>query len=94
MLVAMAAGGVAYVASALGYGLTAARYFSVQVPLFVTVVGATTTRGRHLGARGLVLREPPGRVPLARSCKPWEACWLLLRCRRQTRRSEGSIKNA
>lgn len=35
----MAAAGVSYVASCLGYGMTAARYFRVQMPLFAIVTG-------------------------------------------------------
>jgi O-antigen/teichoic acid export membrane protein len=37
----MVAAGIGYVASFLGYGMTAARYFRVQAPLFVAVTGAT-----------------------------------------------------
>lgn len=35
----MVAAGIAYVASFLGYGMTAARYFRAQVPLFAFVAG-------------------------------------------------------
>jgi O-antigen/teichoic acid export membrane protein len=37
----MASGAVAFVASFLGYGMTAARYFRVQMPLFIIVTGVT-----------------------------------------------------
>ncbi len=37
----MVAGGITYVASTLGYGMTSARYFNVQVPLFACL-GCTT----------------------------------------------------
>jgi len=33
---------VSYVASFLGYGMTAARYFRVQLPLFTLVTGVLT----------------------------------------------------
>lgn len=35
----MVAAGIGYVSSFLGYGMTAARYFQVQMPLFVLVTG-------------------------------------------------------
>jgi len=35
------AAGIGYVASFLGYGMTAARYFKVQAPLFAVVTGVT-----------------------------------------------------
>lgn len=35
----MVAAGVSYVASFLGYGMTAARYFRIQMPLFMVVTG-------------------------------------------------------
>jgi len=38
----MVAAGINYIASFLGYGMTAARYFKVQMPLFVVVVLALT----------------------------------------------------
>ena len=38
----MVAGGIAYVSSFLGYTMTAARYFKVQLPLFTLVAGTTT----------------------------------------------------
>lgn len=38
----MIAAGISYLASILGYGMTAARYFKIQVPMFVVVVGVTT----------------------------------------------------
>ena len=38
----MAAAGIFYVASVFGYGITAARYFKTQVPLFAFVAGVTT----------------------------------------------------
>jgi O-antigen/teichoic acid export membrane protein len=37
----MVAAGIAYVASFLGYGMTAARYFRIQLPLFALVTAAT-----------------------------------------------------
>ena len=37
----MIAGGFSYVASFLGYGMTAARYFNVQLPLFVFVTACS-----------------------------------------------------
>ena len=36
----MVAAGIGYVSSFLGYGMTAARYFRVQMPLFVLVTGS------------------------------------------------------
>ena len=41
LTVAMVGAGLTYIASSLGYGMTAARQFAVQVPLFVTVSVAT-----------------------------------------------------
>ncbi len=38
----MIAGGITYVSSFLGYTMTAARYFKVQLPLFALVAGTTT----------------------------------------------------
>lgn len=38
----MVASGISYIASFLGYGMTAARYFKIQTPLFATVVGVTS----------------------------------------------------
>jgi O-antigen/teichoic acid export membrane protein len=37
----MVAAGMLYIASFLGYGMTAARYFQVQMPLFVLVTGSS-----------------------------------------------------
>lgn len=37
----MVAAGVSYIASLLGYGMTAARYFRVQLPLFIAVTATT-----------------------------------------------------
>ena len=37
----MVAAGIGYVSSFLGYGMTAARYFRVQMPLFVLVTGSS-----------------------------------------------------
>jgi O-antigen/teichoic acid export membrane protein len=37
----MLAGGIGYVSSALGYAMTAARYFRVQIPLFIIVTGTS-----------------------------------------------------
>ena len=37
----MVAGGISYVASILGYGMTAARHFKAQLPLFVLVTLTT-----------------------------------------------------
>jgi O-antigen/teichoic acid export membrane protein len=37
----MVSGAVAFVVSFLGYGMTAARYFRVQMPLFIIVTGVT-----------------------------------------------------
>jgi len=34
--------GISYIASFLGYGMTAARYFKIQVPLFALVIGTLT----------------------------------------------------
>ena len=39
----MVVAGITYVASFLGYGMTAARYFRVQMPLFVLVTGSSAT---------------------------------------------------
>jgi len=39
----MVAAGMGYVSSFLGYGMTAARYFRVQMPLFVLVTGSSAT---------------------------------------------------
>jgi O-antigen/teichoic acid export membrane protein len=39
----MVAAGIGYVSSFLGYGMTAARYFRVQMPLFVLVTGSSAT---------------------------------------------------
>ncbi len=38
----MVATGIGYVASFLGYGMTAARYFRAQLPLFAFVTGTAT----------------------------------------------------
>ena len=38
-LLLMIAGGISYVASFLGYGMTAAQYFRVQMPLFTVATG-------------------------------------------------------
>jgi O-antigen/teichoic acid export membrane protein len=38
----MVASGITYAASILGYGMTAARYFLVQVPLFAGIAGIST----------------------------------------------------
>ncbi|MBE9223918.1 oligosaccharide flippase family protein [Phormidium sp. LEGE 05292] len=35
----MVAAGIGYIASFLGYGITAARYFVIQIPLFIAVTG-------------------------------------------------------
>ena len=37
----MVAAGFGYVASFLGYGMTAARYFRIQIPLFIAVTGTS-----------------------------------------------------
>lgn len=37
----MIAAGISYVSSGLGYGLTAARYFRVQIPLFIVVTATS-----------------------------------------------------
>ncbi|MDJ0617720.1 MAG: oligosaccharide flippase family protein [Calothrix sp. MO_192.B10] len=37
----MVAGGIGYAASFLGYGMTAARYFRIQMPLFTAVTGTS-----------------------------------------------------
>ena len=42
LVITMVAAGVSFVASALGYVLTAIRRLSVQVPLFLFVVAVTT----------------------------------------------------
>lgn len=42
LLYLMIAAGIGYVASFLGYGMTAARYFRIQMPLFALIVGCTT----------------------------------------------------
>jgi O-antigen/teichoic acid export membrane protein len=41
LLLFMVAAGIGYVASFLGYGLTAARYFGIQAPLFLGITLAT-----------------------------------------------------
>lgn len=55
----MIAAGVGYVASFLGYGMTAVRYFRSQLPLFAFVTIATTLIGfwliPQLGLRGAAL---------------------------------------
>lgn len=37
----MVAGGIGYISSFLGYGMTAARYFFIQIPLFITVASVS-----------------------------------------------------
>jgi O-antigen/teichoic acid export membrane protein len=37
----MVAAGIGYIGSFLGYGMTASRYFRVQMPIFITVAGAS-----------------------------------------------------
>lgn len=59
----MVAAGIAYVASFLGYGMTAARYFQIQLPLFALVTGITAlaclwlipANGLHGAAMALVI---------------------------------------
>jgi O-antigen/teichoic acid export membrane protein len=59
----MVAAGIAYVASFLGYGMTAARYFRVQVPLFACVAGTAAlaclwlvpSGGLHGAATALII---------------------------------------
>lgn len=55
----MLAGGIGYVSSFLGYGMTAARFFKAQAPLFAVVVTATTLAALALipplGMRGAAL---------------------------------------
>jgi O-antigen/teichoic acid export membrane protein len=41
LVMLMVAAGLDYVATFLDYGMTAARYFRVQMPLFVAVTGST-----------------------------------------------------
>lgn len=47
-LLVMVAAAVNYVSSFLGYGMTAARYFSVQAPLFILVIFATALASLRL----------------------------------------------
>lgn len=42
LVLVMMAAGIAYIASFLGYGMTAARYFRVQTPLFAVVMAIST----------------------------------------------------
>lgn len=59
----MVAAGIGYVASFLGYGMTAAQYFRIQIPLFVAVTGTSAIAclwliprmGLHGGAIALIL---------------------------------------
>jgi len=59
----MVAAGISYVASFLGYGMTSARYFRVQMPLFIAVTGTSAmaclwlipTRGLQGAAIALIL---------------------------------------
>jgi O-antigen/teichoic acid export membrane protein len=55
----MVAAGIFYVASFLGYGMTAARYFRVQMPLFAVVTATTILAGLWLipahGLRGAAI---------------------------------------
>jgi O-antigen/teichoic acid export membrane protein len=51
LLLLMVAAGVSYVASFLGYGMTAARYFKVQLPLFGLVTCVTFLTGLPLVSR-------------------------------------------
>ncbi|MFB2933851.1 lipopolysaccharide biosynthesis protein [Aerosakkonemataceae cyanobacterium BLCC-F154] len=59
----MVAAGIGYVASFLGYGMTAARYFRIQIPLFTAVTGTSAIAclwlipiwGLHGAATGLIL---------------------------------------
>jgi hypothetical protein len=55
----MVAAGMGYVSSFLGYGMTAARYFRVQMPLFVLVTGSCAIACFWLiptqGVRGAVI---------------------------------------
>lgn len=55
----MVAAGISYVASFLGYGMTAARYFRVQMPLFAVVTATTILAGLWLipadGLRGAAI---------------------------------------
>lgn len=55
----MLAGGIGYVSSFLGYGMTAARFFRAQAPLFAAVVAVTTLAALALippfGMRGAAL---------------------------------------
>jgi O-antigen/teichoic acid export membrane protein len=55
----MVAAGISYVASFLGYGMTAARYFGVQMPLFAVVTATTILAGLWLipadGLRGAAM---------------------------------------
>lgn len=55
----MLAGGIGYVSSFLGYGMTAARFFKAQAPLFAVVVTTTTLAALALipplGMRGAAL---------------------------------------
>jgi O-antigen/teichoic acid export membrane protein len=59
----MVAAGIGYVASFLGYGMTAARYFRIQIPLFASATGMSAvtclclipTRGLQAAAIALVL---------------------------------------
>jgi O-antigen/teichoic acid export membrane protein len=59
----MVAAGIVYIESFLSYGITAARYFQIQMPLFSLVVGATflaciwliPTKGLHGAAIALIV---------------------------------------
>jgi O-antigen/teichoic acid export membrane protein len=61
----MVAAGIGYIASFLGYGMTAARYFRIQIPLFASATGMSAitslwlipTRGLQGAVIALVISE-------------------------------------
>lgn len=81
----MVAAGVGYVASFLGYGMTAARRFRVQLPLFLAATGAVTLASLALipaeGLRGAALALLAGNgVQMAGSaCVVLYALWRARR---------------
>jgi O-antigen/teichoic acid export membrane protein len=84
----MVAAGIAYVASFLGYGVTAARYFQIQLPLFALVTAVTGLACLLLvparGLRGVA-------VALVISSSVQAACSLVVvvRALRNLRRNTG-----
>lgn len=67
------AAGVGYMVSFLGYGMTALRYFRVQIPLFASVVGISALVCFFLvpvsGLKGAALALVSSQS--SRCCSPW-----------------------